>query len=174
MLGFFQSYRRECTFIREDIAKRAFNAEKFGFRASTEYPERERIFGRSFENVHAAKGIAECRYLSLIKILSSHGIPYANLSFSEALIISESLICDDLRKAIFQIISFLDISKMIKARKYVFDESENPEMIEIDFLDQVKFDTKNMNYSEGLKDVLEMLEKIYETERENKKRDNKR
>ena len=63
---------------------------------------------------------------------------------------------------------------MIKARKYVFDESENPEMIEIDFLDQVKFDTKNMNYSEGLKDVLEMLEKIYETERENKKRDNKR
>lgn len=79
-----------------------------------------------------------------------------------------------MRKAIFQIISFLDISKMIKARKYVFDESENPEMIEIDFLDQVKFDTKNMNYSEGLKDVLEMLEKIYETERENKKRDNKR
>jgi len=110
----------------------------------------------------------------LIKVLSSHGIPYADLSFSEALIISESLICDDLRKAIFQIISFLDISKKIKARKYVFDESKNPEMIEIDFLDQVKFDTKNMNYSEGLSDILKMLEKIYETERENKKRDNKR
>ena len=174
MLGFFQAYRHECIVIREDIAKRASFAEKFGFRASTEYPERERVFGQGYRDIRQARNLVECRYLSLVKILSSHGIPYEQLSFSESLIISESLLCDDLRKAIFQIISFLDISKTIKARKYVFDESDDPEMIEIDFLEQVKFDAKNMNYSEGLKDVLEMLEKIYEAERENKKRDNKR
>ena len=95
------------------------------------------------------------------------------MSFSESLIISEGLLCDDLRKAVFQISGFLDIKKMIKARKYAFDKSENPEMIEIDFLEQVKFDAKNLMYSEALKDMLEMLEKLYEKESADKKRNNK-
>ncbi len=165
MLGFFQKYQYECSIIRADSSKRLTNAKRFGFKPSVGFGERERILGKRGEFSIKARGGQQGHYLSLIKVLAANGIDYHDLSFSESAIIAEDLICDSIRQTIFQVLVYLEYDPMRKTKKYVYDESKEPEKMDITFKKQVKFDAQNMHYSIGLYDIYTSLNDKLEKER---------
>ena len=173
MPGFFQNYQYECIVIRKDTTKRLTDAKKFGFKPATELGEGERVFGKIGEYTKEARRARGDFYLSIIKVLALNGINYDTLRFSESLIIAEDIICDNMRQSIFQLLVYIEYDPEMRVKKYVYDESEEPEKIDITWNEQIKFDAKHMQYSIGLYDMYKYLNEQYEKERKANKRKNK-